>query len=221
MFNHVKIEIPEAKTINTPRGRMYETPDGATYPSVTTMLSFKSKDSIAAWRAKIGEEEANRISTQASSRGTKIHNHCEKVLLNEEIDTSDLNLFDRDMWNKFRPLLDNISNIHALETALYSHHLRLAGRVDCIAEYEGKLSVIDFKTSAKPKYKKWIDGYFMQCSAYAIMFEERTGISVPRTVVLIAVEGSEPQVFKEKRDNYAEQLLDLRLEYERHNKMEG
>jgi genome maintenance exonuclease 1 len=97
--------------------------------------------------------------------------------------------------------------------------LRLAGRVDCIAEYEGTLSVIDFKTSRKPKKKEWISNYFMQCTAYAIMFEEITKIPIPQIVLMIAVEGSEPQMFVEKRDNYAEQLLDLRLDYERSIKL--
>ena len=221
MFTRKKIDLPVPVAVQTPKGRFYETPDGNRYPSVTTLMSYKSKDSIAQWRAKVGEEVANKISNQSATRGTKIHDHCEKVLLNETIDTSNLSLLDLEMWNKFRPLLNDINNIHAIEDPLFSNHLRLAGRVDCIAEYKGKLSVIDFKTSRKPKRKEWIDGYFMQCSAYAIMFEEMTGIPVAQTVLLISVEGDEPQIFIEKRDNYVEQLLDLRLDYERYRKMEG
>ena len=95
----------------------------------------------------------------------------------------------------------------------------MAGRVDCIAEWNGKLSVIDFKTSRKEKRKEWIESYFMQCTAYAIMFEEMTGIPVPQIVVAISVEGYEPQIYVEKRDNYAKQLLELRLEYERFSKL--
>jgi genome maintenance exonuclease 1 len=198
---------------------MYETPDGASYPSVTTVMSYLSKDSIKAWRERVGEEEANKISNQASTRGTKIHDLCEQILLNNDVTLDKLSLLDKQMFNEFRPFLDRIDNIHALETALYSHHLRLAGRVDCIAEYEGTLSVIDFKTSRKPKKKEWISNYFMQCTAYAIMFEEITKIPIPQIVLMIAVEGSEPQMFVEKRDNYAEQLLDLRLDYERSIKL--
>ena len=219
LFNHVNLEIVEPNSVSTPNGRMYETPDGASYPSVTTVMSYLSKDSIKAWRERVGEEEANKISNQASTRGTKIHDLCEQILLNNDVTLDKLSLLDKQMFNEFRPFLDRIDNIHALETALYSHHLRLAGRVDCIAEYEGTLSVIDFKTSRKPKKKEWISNYFMQCTAYAIMFEEITKIPIPQIVLMIAVEGSEPQMFVEKRDNYAEQLLDLRLDYERSIKL--
>ena len=121
------------------------------------------------------------------------------------------------MFNKFRPLLDRIDNIHGQEVALYSDHLRLAGRVDCIAEYNGKLSIIDFKTAAKPKRKEWIDNYFAQAAAYAIMYEERTDIPIDQSVIMIAVEGDEPQVFIEKRDNYVELLLNARDIWESEN----
>jgi genome maintenance exonuclease 1 len=111
-------------------------------------------------------------------------------------------------------LLDRINNIHAQEIALYSDHLRLAGRVDCIAEFDGKLSVIDFKTSGKPKKKEWITNYFAQAAAYAIMYEERTGTPINRSVILIAVEDEEPQIFIESRDNYVKDLLHARDLYE-------
>ena len=219
MFKKIKIELAKPEVEVTEHGRFYRTPSGNLYPSVTTLMSYKSKESIMAWRESVGETEANRISNQAATRGTKIHNLCEKVLLNEEIDTSNLSLLDKQMWNQFRPHLDSINNIHAIEDPLFSNHLRLAGRVDCIAEWNGKLSVIDFKTSRKEKRKEWIESYFMQCTAYAIMFEEMTGIPVPQIVVAISVEGYEPQIYVEKRDNYAKQLLELRLEYERFSKL--
>jgi len=219
MFNRVNIDlkIPEAET--TGHGRFYRTPEGNLYPSVTTVMSHASKESIRAWRERVGDEEANKISNQAATRGTKIHDLCENVLLNNDIDTSNLSLLDKQMWDRFRPVLNNIDNIHAIEDPLYSDHLRMAGRVDCIAEWEGKLSVIDFKTSRKTKKKEWIDNYFMQCTSYAIMFEEMTGIPVSQIVVAITVEGEFPQVFVEKRDNYVEKLLDLRLDYERFEKL--
>jgi len=222
MFTRIPIELPELKASNTPNGRQYETPDGKLYPSVTTVMSHASKESIKAWRERVGEEEANKISNQAATRGTKIHDLCENVLLNNDIDTNNLSLLDKQMWDRFCPaVLDPLilNNIHALEDSLYSDHLRMAGRVDCIAEWEGKLSVIDFKTSRKSKKKEWIDNYFMQCTSYAIMFEEMTGIPVPQIVVAIAVEGEFPQIFVEKRDNYVEKLLNLRLDYERFEKL--
>ena len=222
MFNRVEIDlkIPEAES--HPQGRFYRTPEGKLYPSVTTVMSYHTKEAIKAWRERVGEEEANKISNQSATRGTKIHDLCENVLLNNDIDTSNLSLLDKQMWDRFHPVVLDpliLNNIHALEDPLYSDHLRMAGRVDCIAEWEGKLSVIDFKTSRKAKKKEWIDNYFMQCTSYAIMYEEMTGTPVPQIVVAIAVEGEFPQVFVEKRDNYVEKLLNLRLEYERFEKL--
>ena len=215
MFKHVK-EIEDFATDKTaPDGsRKYFTESGAAYPSVTTVLGYQSKDSILQWRKRVGEEEANKISRQASTRGTKIHLLCENYLDNEDVDTSRLSMLDKIMWQSFQPILNRIDNIHAQEIALYSDHLRLAGRVDCIAEFDGKLSIIDFKTSRKPKKKEWITNYFAQAAAYSIMYEERTGTPINRSVILIAVEDEEPQVFIDKRDNYVHHLLHARDLYE-------
>ena len=218
MFNHVKQLNDFAQDKTVPGvGRKYYTETGAAYPSVTTVLGVLSRDSIKAWRKRVGNEEANKISGQAATRGTKIHLLCEKVLDNEEIDTSKLSLLDLEIWNEFKPLLNRIDNIHAQEIALYSDHLRLAGRVDCIAEFDGKLSIIDFKTSKKPKKKEWIENYFAQAAAYAIMYEERTGIPINRSVIMIAVEGDDPQIFIEKRDNFVPLLLKARDIWESEN----
>ena len=187
------------------------------YPSVTTVLNVLSRDSIQKWKDRVGEEVADRVSRQASTRGTKIHLLCEDILNNKDADMSNMSLLDKEMFNNFRPLLYRINNIHGQEIALYSDHLRLAGRVDCIAEYEGKLSIIDFKTSAKPKQKKWISSYFAQAAAYAVMYEERTGIPIDQSVIMVAVEGDDPQVFVEKRDNYVELLLSARDTWEKEN----
>jgi len=119
------------------------------------------------------------------------------------------------MFKSIQPLLDqNVNNIHALEVPLYSHHLRVAGRVDCIAEYDGKLSIIDFKTSGKLKEESWIKGYFMQCSAYAVMYEERTGIPVSQIVIMIAVDSEHPQVFIKKRNDYIKDFISYREAYD-------
>jgi len=218
MFNHVKQlnDFAQDKTVSGV-GRKYYTETGAAYPSVTTVLGVLSRDSIKAWRKRVGNEEANKISGQAATRGTKIHLLCEKVLDNEEIDTSKLSLLDLEIWNEFKPLLNRIDNIHAQEIALYSDHLRLAGRVDCIAEFDGKLSIIDFKTSKKPKKKEWIENYFAQAAAYSIMYEERTGIPINRSVIMIAVEGDDPQIFIERRDNFVPLLLKARDIWESEN----
>jgi genome maintenance exonuclease 1 len=205
-------------TTNEDGSRVYVNASGVAYPSATTVLGVLSRDGIAAWRKRVGEEEANKISNKASTRGTKIHSLTESYLKNEDLEeaytTTKASLLDVEMFKKFKPVLDPIGDIHCQELALYSDHLRMAGRVDCIAEYNGVRAVIDFKTSGKLKKKEHISSYFMQTAAYAIMYEERTGIPVPWLVVLIAVEGDEPQVFIEKRDNWVKELLRTRDYYE-------
>lgn len=205
-------------TTNEDGSRVYVNASGVAYPSATTVLSVLSRDGIAKWRARVGAEEADKISKQASTRGTKIHTLTETYLKNEDLKeaytSTNASLLDLEMFKKFLPILDPISNIHCQELALYSDHLRMAGRVDCIGEYNGQRAVIDFKTSGKLKKKEHISSYFMQTAAYAIMYEERTGIPVPNLVILIAVEDEEPQVFIEKRDNWTKELLRTRDYYE-------
>jgi len=214
VFIHNLVEVPKLKQVNTENGRRYVTPSGDHLPSVTTILSHKSKPFIQAWRQRIGEAEADKISKQATTRGTRIHKLCEDILDNKLTEDTHLNYIDKEMFRKFRPLLDDINNIRALETKLYSEHLRLAGQVDCIAEYNGKLSVIDFKTSKRRKTPSQCENYFIQCSAYAIMFEELTGIPVSQTVILMAVEGEEPIVFLQEGDNFVEKPFEARGAYE-------
>lgn len=215
-FKHIGCDIDydlETETVNGKR--FYRTPEGLLYPSVTTITSQHGKDKILEWRKRVGEEEANRISTKASSRGTRVHKICENYLNNEE-DYARKTMPDSVvMFKSIQPLLDeHVNNIHALEIPLYSHHLRVAGRVDCIAEYDGKLSIIDFKTSSKLKEESWIKGYFMQCSAYAVMYEERTGIPVPQIVIMIAVDSEHPQVFIKKRNDYIKDFISYREAYD-------
>ncbi len=203
---------------NEDGGRVYVNASGTAYPSATTVLSVLSRDAIAAWRKRVGEEEANKVSRKATTRGTKIHSLTEAYLKNEDIVAAKISqkatLLDQEMFEKFRYVLDAINNIHCQELALYSDHLRMAGRVDCIAEYQGKRAVIDFKTANKAKYKSQIHSYFMQAAAYAIMYEERTGIPVPWLVILIAVEDDEPQVFIERRDDWTKELIRTRDYFE-------
>jgi len=206
-------------TTNEDGSRVYVNASGVAYPSATTVLSVLSRDGIAKWRARVGAEQADKISKKASTRGTKIHSLTETYLKNEDLEeaytSTKASLLDLEMFKKFKPVLDSIGDIHCQELALYSDHLRMAGRVDCIAEYNGMPAVIDFKTSSKSKKKEHISSYFMQTTAYAIMYEERTGIPVPYIVILIAVEGDEPQVFIEKRDNWAKELIRTRDYFEK------
>jgi len=163
-----------------------------------------------AWRKAVGEEEANRISSRAARRGTAIHSLCEDYLLNKEVNPTP---FDLEVFNSIKPHLNRINNVHCLETQLYSDHLQVAGTVDCIAEFDGRLSIIDFKTSKRVKSRDDIHGYFMQTSAYAVMFEERTGIPVDRLVIIMSVDDSDPLIFIEKRDTWIQEFVNLRQDY--------
>ena len=215
MFNHVQLdrEVPKLQQVNENGTRYYVTPEGNKYPSITTVLSAYNIGHIMEWRKRVGEEQANKISRQASGRGTRIHTLCEKYIDNEEpIFKSPL---DQELFNSFKPALHRINNVYAQELRMYSDHLRIAGTVDCIAEFDGVLSVIDFKTSKRHKNKEDIENYFMQCSAYAIMFEEQFGIPVAQTVVAIAVDDDDPQVFIERRDTHVKRLLYFRDLYEK------
>lgn len=207
MFNHVPIEIGKLVQVNSKGGRYYETPTGAKYPSVTSITKLHNQESIQAWKEKVGEEEAGKISRRALARGNKIHSLAEKYLLNEGDLSDDFSKAD---FGVMIPYLDKINNIHCLETQLYSDHLKTAGTVDCIGEYEGKLTVIDFKTSAKLKKREWVKDYFMQCSAYAVMYEERTGTPIERLLLIINVEDEGVQLMDGKRDDYIDDFLDLR-----------
>lgn len=211
MFEHYNgnLEFQDLETIQNEDGkRWYVTPEGNKYPSVTTVLSYFKKKGISEWRKRIGEEAANKIARQASMRGTNVHFLCEDYLNNkpdfkDKHVPSNINLF-----NDIKPMLDdNVSKVYAQECPLYSNYLGLAGRTDCVAVWKNKLSIIDFKTSSKPKKREWIEDYFMQCSGYAVMFEERTKIPVANIVVLIAVENESPQIFEDRRDNHVDNLI--------------
>lgn len=190
--------------------RTYLTPSGFSYPSVTTITGQATSEGIAKWRARVGEEEANRVSAKASSRGTRIHQYCEDYLRGNIFEAD---MFDLEMFNSIKFLLDDIDNIHCLETPLWSDHLQVAGTVDCIADFQGKLTVIDFKTASKPKDRDDIHHYFMQCAAYAVAFEERTGIPIGSLAIIMAVDNDDPRWFIEKRDNWIGGFKKLRLDY--------
>jgi genome maintenance exonuclease 1 len=210
MFNHIKHDIPRLERVDSKAGRVYQTSTGRSYPSVTSILGMLGKADILAWRKRVGEEEANRISSRAARRGTAIHSLCEDYLLNKEVNPTP---FDLETFKSIQPFLDRINNIHCLETQLYSDHLQVAGTVDCIAEFDGKLSIIDFKTSKRIKTRDDIHSYFMQTAAYAVMFEERTGIPVGKLVILMAVDDENPLMFIEKRDDWIGQFVELRQDY--------
>ena len=222
-FKHETIDLGyndlSAKT--GPGGRTYTAPDGSTYPSITTVLSILSRDSIQAWRARVGEEEANKVSRVAAGRGTAVHDLLEKYVNNDpEFDKGVMPHILQSFHDVKEQLDTRLSKVYAQEAPLYSNHLGVAGRVDCVGVWDGKNSIVDYKTSRKLKKKEWVKGYFMQCCAYAIMWEERTGQPITQLVVLIAVDNEEPQVFIEHRDNWVKPLLDVIEQYKLEKKHE-
>ncbi len=201
----------DLKSVTTQDGRLYETPTGQRYPSVTTVLSAYNKRAIFEWRQRVGEEQANRISRKASGRGTKLHTICENYLMNEidEVKFRTMIPDTKQLFLQLKPHLDdNIGRIYGIEQSLYSDRLKIAGRCDCIAEWNGELSIVDYKTSSWQKDEDKILNYFMQCTAYAEMFEERTGMPVNQIVVAVAVEETQQaQIFVREKDKYIQSLM--------------
>lgn len=224
MFEFVKIPELQFDLVaeTTPEGRKYVTPAGRKYPSVTTVLAPYGKKALFEWRQRVGELEANRVAAKASRRGTALHTICEKYLLNEltPMKIQAMMPDTKELFVQIRPQLDaHIGKIFSLEQALYSDRLGVAGRVDCIAEWKGKIAVIDFKSSSRFKEADGILNYFMQCAAYADMFEGITGQPIDDLVVAIGVEGSkEAQIFEVKKDKY---LPEFELYVEQHYRKVG
>lgn len=215
MFTHKNVTLKDLNTVTRDGKRFYETPDGYLYPSVTTITSLHNQEAIQEWRNRVGAVEANRISTQASNRGTRMHKLCEDYLNNISVESRSVMPNVKALFKTIKPIIDEyIDNIHGIELPLFSDHLKVGGKVDCIADFDGKLSIIDFKTSSRQKEETMIENYFMQCAAYSVMYEERTGNPVPRIAIVMAVENDSPQIFVKKRDDYIDAFIDLRLKYE-------
>jgi genome maintenance exonuclease 1 len=197
--------------------RYYVTPSGQRLPSVTTVLGAMKKKEIMAWRRKVGEVEANRISKLATGRGNRVHSLAEKYLMNESIEWKKEMPDAIEMFRSIESQFSKINNIHYMEQALWSEKIGLAGRVDLIAEWEGKLSVIDFKTSKRIKTEDKIQDYFAQCVAYAMMYEERVGVPIDQIVVLMAVENEQPLIFVKETKDYVDTLYE-HIEFYKSNK---
>jgi hypothetical protein len=194
MFNHVEVDLPSLERSTIDGVRYYETPVNKLV-SITSVISFFNRDKFAKWRKKVGEEKANNITRKATSRGTDMHTLTEHYLKNESLPV--VKPLPDFLFKIAKPELNKIDNIHTLEGSLYSKELGVAGTVDCIAEYEGELAIIDFKTSAKPKPRDWIDGYFVQCAAYACMYYELTGTPVKKFVIIMSCENGDCVVYQE------------------------
>jgi len=200
MFNHVKLDLPQLERETIDGVRYYKVPaeeELLKLVSITSITSHFNKEIFVKWRKKVGDEEADRVTRKATSRGTDMHTLVENHLHNVEI-LPQVQPLSEMLFNVAKPALKRINNIYALEGSLYSQFLGIAGTVDCIAEFDGELSIIDFKTSKKPKPREWIDNYFVQCCAYACMLHELTGLSVKKFVIIMACENGEIEVYEER-----------------------
>ena len=221
MFNHVDLDLPALSRETIDGVRYYQVPDAEELlrlVSITSVTSHKNRAFFAKWRKKVGEETADRITRQATSRGTDMHTLTECYLKNEGLPK--VQPLSDYLFKIAKPELNKINNIHALESSLYSKVLGVAGTVDCIAEFDGELAIIDFKTSKKPKPVEWIEHYFVQCMAYGCMLYELTGISVKKLVIIMACENGECVVYEERDktkyikllQEYIREFLNYKLE---------
>ena len=215
MYNHKTINLPEIKATTTDGVRLYETPEGNKYPSITTVLSVRNKKGLFEWRKRVGDDVANYVARKAATRGTHVHHMCEDYINNDFDEEKHKKKFlPYVLFNQLREsVLQKIDNVNAQECGLYSDKYKVAGRVDCIAEYEGKLSIIDFKTSSKERSDDWNESYYIQASAYAEMFEERTKISIDQVVILVVTEDGVVQEFVKNKTEFLPLLSDVIKEW--------
>ena len=210
MFNHVPVDIPEVSTKTVNRKRFYVTPTGL-YPSITTVLGVRKakQKGLQEWRERVGNDVANHIMRTAASRGTAVHLMCEDFLNNIEVTQEGRDFLPWCLFSQLKPVLKtSINNIYAQECGLWSEHYRVAGRVDCIAEYNGIPSIIDFKTSRSERKDDYNLEYYIQASAYAEMFEERTGIEINQIVILVVTEDGAIQEFIKEKHDYLPLLVE-------------
>jgi len=217
MFNHVDLELPQLERETIDGVRYYKVPDLEELlllVSITSVTSHKNRQFFANWRKKIGEEKADKITRQATSRGTDMHLLVEHHLKNEDLpEVQPLSNF---LFKIAKSDLNRINNVYALEGSLYSKQLGIAGTVDCIAEFDGELAIIDFKTSKKPKPREWVEHYFVQCMAYGCMLYELTGIPVKKLVIIMACENGECVVYEEyDKSKYIKLLTEYIREFVR------
>ena len=198
-FNHVDLDLQPLEREHIDGVRYYKIPDEdelVKMVSITSVTSHFNKEIFINWRKKVGNEEADRITKAATGRGTDMHTLTEHYLKNEDL--PEVRPISDFLFKIAKGKLNKIDNIYALEGPLYSKELGIAGTVDCIAEYDGELAIIDFKTSKKPKPRNWIEHYFVQCMAYGCMLYEMKGISIKKLVIIMACENGECVIYEER-----------------------
>lgn len=197
-FEHCLIELPKLERIDKNGVRYYKIPNSdeeLLFVSITSVTSFFNREIFKNWRKRVGEEKANQITARATSRGTDTHTLIEAYTLNEEL--PEAQELSHQLFETAKPALDRIGKIYGMELAMYSKTLGLAGTVDCIAEFDGELAIIDYKTSEKPKKKEWIEHYFVQAMAYGMMLYELTDLQVKKLVIIMTCENGELVVYEE------------------------
>lgn len=206
------LDLPELSSETTEFGRYYVTPEGNKYPSVTTVLGAGSDKSwMEEWKSRVGEEQVAKVSGQASRRGTAVHEIAEHYLKNRPDYKKGHMPANIASFNYIKPYLDkHITLIGGLELPLYSDKLRVAGRVDCLAKWDGEYAIIDFKTSKRAKDRDSIHGYFMQASCYSYMVYERLGILPKKIVIVMTVDDAPAQIFVEKARDWLPKFIELR-----------
>lgn len=201
-----RFEAYDISSVDTPEGRFYTVPTGEKYESVTTALKdWGDKSGLDAWRERVGEEEAERVSRHAAGRGQGMHSIAENYLNNEKNPSRGFMPPDVMMFKSIESILDkSIDVVYLQECALFSHRYKIAGRVDCVADVLGKLTIVDFKTSKRKKKRDWIHNYYLQTAAYSFMFEEMYGVRPEQVIIIIAVEYDKPQIFLADPYKYVE-----------------
>lgn len=213
-FKHIDMDLGfESLPVEQKSGlRFYKSPNDKWLPSVTTVTGWSKRDFFKEWREN---PDNRRESTRCLKRGNQLHTLIEDYLNNNEDFWGDKDPINVELFKQLQPDLHRIDNIYAQEVPLWSETVGLAGRVDCVAEFDGELSIIDFKGSTKTKKEEWIENYFRQATAYAIMFQEKTGIEIKSIVIMVACENGDNQIFIKKPIDYVKGLYgDIKTFYE-------
>ena len=198
-FNHIDLNLPKLQRETIDGIRYYKIPiteELERFVSITSVTSHFNKEKFVGWRKRVGDIEASRITKAATDRGTAMHSLVENYLLNEPL--KDYSPLPKLLFDIAKPALNEIGDIYGIELGMYSEYFKIAGTTDCIADFRGELSIIDFKTSKEPKPRDWIDSYFVQAVAYSIMFYELTGYEAKQLVIIMACENGECEVYIEK-----------------------
>jgi genome maintenance exonuclease 1 len=211
-FNHIPVNFTQSELIEKDDGHYYQTPSGVIYPSITTMLqktqTKEKQESLQNWRDQ--EIAADYITQQAAVVGSETHKLIENYLNGEEI-LENFRLLSEAHFNNLLPFVDKINDIHGIELRLYSDKMKLAGTSDCIANYDGKLSIIDYKTKRSNQREEWLTDHFIQATSYGVMFKELTGINVEQIVILVSSEKNTRMEFMKNPDDYLS-LLEQRID---------